>query len=160
MFNRNKEFRKCSKCGLTKHISLWGKNKASSTGLQSWCMMCRQKDSEIYSKKNRKRIGEVSRKCRIKRRLQLLILLGKICINCGENRVQFLQIDHINNDGGKERKESGQRGMTTTIINEYLSGKRDIKRLQILCANCNYKKQYLSESLLKYIDEVKKEIDY
>lgn len=152
--------RKCKRCGIFKPLSEWGKNKASSTGLQSWCMVCRIADSKVYTEKNRKRIGEVSAKCRIKRRLQLLSKLGKQCVNCGENKVEFLQIDHVNNDGGQERKENGVRGMTTKIINEYLNGKLDIKRIQILCANCNYEKQYVSDRLLRYIDEVKNEIGY
>lgn len=156
----NRTDKKCSRCGILKPLSEWGKNKASPTGLQGWCIVCRQKDSKVYFKKNRERINERTSKLRIKRRLQLLSKLGKKCVWCGESRIHFLQFDHVNNDGGKERREHNQRGMTVYLMNDYLRENLDINRLQILCANCNFKKQYVSDRLLRYISEVKNEIGY
>lgn len=56
------------------------------------------------------------------------------CENCGNTVLEFLTLDHINNDGGKLRKE-GQTSanLYRNILN---SGKRD-PTLRPLCSNCN-----------------------
>ena len=72
-----------------------------------------------------------------KRILQEVIFykLNEKCNCCGENNRYFLQIDHINNDGFKDRKEryKDQLKYYTNIIN-------NINNFQLLCANCNFGK--------------------
>ncbi len=56
------------------------------------------------------------------------------CAYCGENRYECLQIDHINDDGCKERKITGGGE------NFYAWLKKQPyqpDRYQVLCANCN-----------------------
>jgi hypothetical protein len=56
---------------------------------------------------------------------------GNACACCGEPRLEFLTIDHVNNDGAQDRNRYGSR-----LVNR-------IKKLgfpptyQILCYNCN-----------------------
>ena len=156
--NKNITEKYCTSCKIIKSVDKWGKNKASHDGLQSWCIKCRQKKSEEYFEKNKSIIFERNTKYRLKTRLSLLKILGNKCVNCGDTKISHLQIDHINNDGNKERKESNQSGFTQKILMDYLHNKRNIKRLQVLCANCNYEKQLFRGNFLKYIDEVLKEI--
>lgn len=55
------------------------------------------------------------------------------CNCCGETQLQFMQIDHINNDGYKNRKLIKQSNIENWILkNNYPEG------FQILCANCNF----------------------
>lgn len=71
--------------------------------------------------------------------------LGSSCACCGEpdklfppSTEHFLQIDHVNNDGHKERRvrnQSGDRRRHAAI----LRGERP--DLQLLCPNCNWLKK-------------------
>lgn len=57
------------------------------------------------------------------------------CACCGENHVEFLQIDHTNGGGNKHRKQVGTSGggrfYLWLIKNNFPDGFR------VLCANCN-----------------------
>ena len=59
---------------------------------------------------------------------------GKMCCACcGERILDFLTVDHVNNDGKKHRKELGNsiKLYTWLIKNKFPEG------FQILCFNCN-----------------------
>jgi hypothetical protein len=58
---------------------------------------------------------------------------GKNCCDCcGENKIEFLSLDHINGGGGKHRKEIGSSNLPFWLIkNKFPDGFR------ILCHNCN-----------------------
>ena len=71
---------------------------------------------------------------RAKERQDILELLGGKCVKCGISDWRVLQIDHINGDGGKERR--------ITNLNRMLLKNIDRKRHQILCANCNWIKMH------------------
>lgn len=64
---------------------------------------------------------------------------GCFCKCCGEQQVEFLSIDHINNDGGLERKNIKQ----TKYIYCWLTKNKfpDHDRYQVLCANCQQGKR-------------------
>lgn len=64
---------------------------------------------------------------------------GYRCACCGETEPLFLTLDHINNDGGKFRRESGFLHHGAKFYkwlkdNGYPSG------YQVLCSNCNHGK--------------------
>lgn len=72
---------------------------------------------------------------------QIVSHYGGMCACCGVKELFFLSIDHINNDGYKERGNKKNR------TSGYLLYKRIIKdnypdNLQILCFNCNVAKQH------------------
>ena len=58
-----------------------------------------------------------------KLKLEVIMHYGGICACCGEDCFEFLQIDHINNDGANHRREIG-RGSSVIyrwlIRNNYL----------------------------------------
>jgi 5-methylcytosine-specific restriction endonuclease McrA len=58
------------------------------------------------------------------------------CNCCGENELDFLTIDHINNNGNEHRKSKG------SAFNIYQEIKRNNfpPEYQILCMNCNMSK--------------------
>ena len=57
------------------------------------------------------------------------------CVNCGCNREDLLQINHINGGGSKERRDNGGNG--TTICYRIASGQRLIDDLELRCYPCN-----------------------
>ena len=73
---------------------------------------------------------------RKKIREELVIAYGGKCNCCGEAKIEFLALDHINNDGNIQRKEIGSG------IKFYLYLKRTTpKDIQVLCHNCNLAKK-------------------
>lgn len=69
------------------------------------------------------------------RRLLAYRKLGDTCKLCGESDHALLCIDHIHNDGSQERKNGVSR---IRIFGDILKGS---DRYQLLCYNCNQKKQ-------------------
>lgn len=69
---------------------------------------------------------------------EVLAAYGGKCVCCNEVEFSFLTLDHVNNDGSKQRRElfGGNR---TSGSGFYLWAKRNQfpKSLQVLCFNCN-----------------------
>lgn len=67
------------------------------------------------------------------RRQEAIAHYGGVCACCGEDRYEFLAIDHINGGGAKERKNTGSGARFLSILRKmhYPPGYR------ILCHNCN-----------------------
>lgn len=62
---------------------------------------------------------------------------GSKCACCGEADKHFLSIDHVHNDGWKDRKERQTKGMYSQVADQ---GFPDT--FQILCYNCNMAKAH------------------
>ena len=56
------------------------------------------------------------------------------CVNCGCDRFEFLEVNHINGGGAKEYKHGGNNKKFYASI---LSGERPTEDLNILCKPCN-----------------------
>jgi len=61
------------------------------------------------------------------------------CNICGENHIEFLCIDHIDDNGADHRREIGNGGGR---IYRYLINNNFPEGYQVLCNNCNYLKEY------------------
>lgn len=75
----------------------------------------------------------------LKTKLEVMQRYGGYCQCCGEPRIEFLTIDHINQNGADHRRELGF-DHTCTGYNFYIwLRKQDYPDLglQVLCANCN-----------------------
>jgi hypothetical protein len=71
-------------------------------------------------------------------RLEVITHYGSKCVCCGENKLEFLAIDHIEMNGSQQRlrtfKKKNSAGFQTHAWlrkNNYPSG------FQVLCHNCN-----------------------
>lgn len=69
---------------------------------------------------------------------EVLAAYGGKCACCGETEPLFLEIDHVNNDGGKHRREEVGRGGTSMY--SWLKQHGYPEGFQVLCRNCNYGK--------------------
>lgn len=65
---------------------------------------------------------------------RVIEMYGNCCACCGETINEFLEIDHINNDGAQHRKTINR----TRFLHWLLKERRD--GFQILCSNCNMAK--------------------
>lgn len=68
----------------------------------------------------------------------LIEKLGNKCVNCGNTDVRVLQLDHIRNDGFREKK----RGYNDTELRKMIKDDYVKYKLQLLCANCNWIKRF------------------
>lgn len=80
---------------------------------------------------------ESQREYKLRIRKEVINAYGGFCKCCGENELVFLDIDHINNDGAKHRKETGYIGLAFYL---WLRRENFPKDFQILCKNCNWAK--------------------
>ena len=102
-------------------------------------------NKEISDRKKlnrRKNLQEIRKKESVKRfydRQKVHLKMGGKCIHCEENRTPRLCIDHINNDGNFERKL--RIGQFRAIASSILKGEEWKNKYQLLCFNCNRKKQ-------------------
>lgn len=122
------------------------------------------KQDKIYYQKNKDRIKEYQQKnkdrikeYKLENKLQVFNHYSNYdikCNCCGERQMEFLSIDHINNDGAKhvryegaKYKLSGGNLVNWLIQNNFPSG------FQILCMNCNWAKGLDSEHLCPHQKE-------
>jgi hypothetical protein len=69
------------------------------------------------------------------------------CRWCGQGDIDVLTIDHINNDGAEHRKT--RRAMTGNAMYSWLIKNDYPEGFQVLCFNCNVKKELLYRRSLK-----------
>jgi hypothetical protein len=69
----------------------------------------------------------------------IILAYGSCCKCCGEANRNFLTIDHIYNDGAKERKETKREGLAFYRWLQKQGYPQD--RYQLLCMNCNWGKR-------------------
>lgn len=86
----------------------------------------------IWKSKDKPRELAYRKKNRIKNRSIVYAHYGDSCTCCGENKFEFLSIDHINGGGSKHRKELGGYVPHTWIIKNNFPD-----NLRLLCMNCN-----------------------
>ena len=95
----------------------------------------------------RKRSLELAKERRREYRENLLLMLGRKCIDCGFADLRALQIDHIHGGGRKEFKED-PRLIKVKIYTEHI--KKNRNKYQLLCANCNWIKRFANNEIPRY----------
>jgi len=128
---RNKEYRKIHKDEIkVKHAEYYKNNRDK----------IHAKKAEYY-KNNRDIINAKSVEHRKNVRLEVLTHYSNgamQCKECGERHIEFLEMDHINGGGTKHRKTEDIRSMYY-----YLRTNKFPEGYQVLCSNCNNKKERL-----------------
>jgi hypothetical protein len=112
------------------------------------CKKWAKENPERYREKQRKS----NKKYKEKLKTEIFILLGNKCSNTNcpippeKMEKEALQIDHINGGGCKERKKNGRNdaGFYLYVLKEIQSGS---KNYQLLCAYCNWLKQFKREKI-------------
>jgi hypothetical protein len=90
-----------------------------------------------YREQNKEKIDSQQKLWRTMLKVKALDIVGhnKIqCSNCGCTRIEILEINHKNGNGGVERKELGGG---SRFHNSIVKGRRDVGDLNILCRVCN-----------------------
>lgn len=117
------DIKKCCDCGFRKAAREFPVRKGSKDGRQSRCSECGKKHSKAQHKAYKMdalRIYSTTEE--------------PSCSCCGEQRVEFLVIDHIEGNGPEHRKEVGDNIYSWLKVNKYPLG------FQVLCYSCNWRK--------------------
>lgn len=133
--------------GLTKDVHTSKVTGKTSTKyyLNSKCKPCARKQTREWAYANRDYMFNKTREWRETLKKAVYEHYGGKCICCGEEDYMFLTLDHINNDGHKERTRPAPGELRKRKIGgDYYkhiidSGFPD--DLQLMCYNCNCGKQ-------------------
>lgn len=143
----------CSNCKKLLDKSFFNKHSKMLSGLSSRCRNCINYFSKGWYAKNKERAKYMAKKyrlshmgqqrktqrnVRLRNRKLVLEHYGNKCACCGENKYEFLAIDHINGGGRKEQTlYGGSGGVYRSIIRNNFPN-----IYQILCHNCNMAKGF------------------
>jgi len=92
---------------------------------------------KAYYEKNREATSAYQKAYHAKQKIEVITAYGGRCVCCGESRIEFLTLDHLNGGGRKHRRNPG-----ATHFYSYLKRNgfpRDLG-LQVMCMNCNWAK--------------------
>ena len=153
----------CSKCKAVKGLGEFPKQKGRPLGYGSQCKECRKKtwnensgdtntrrrekykddpeQREVwrrarkrYYAKNRERLNEEKRAYTQRRREEVITKYGGKCSCCGEKTIEFLAIDHTENNGAEERRRlKGSSG----VYSKLWKSAKILPGYRVLCHNCN-----------------------
>jgi hypothetical protein len=87
-----------------------------------------------WRQEHRERDRLNKRNHRLRLRKEIIMAYGGKCICCGEDRIEFLSIDHIGGGGNKHRKSLGRTGCQFYY---WLRWNNYPKNFRVLCYNCN-----------------------
>ena len=92
-----------------------------------------KKYAKPQSKAGRKQPNstEASKRTQHLQKVRAFMLLGGKCYECGDNRMQTLELDHVNNNGAEERRKFGR---ANAMIKEVFKRPFDF---QLLCGSCH-----------------------
>ena len=160
---------KCGRCQEWKVVDRFTRDKAKRCGLGGWCKTCCNAAHNRGYALNPKRYLERTKRyyIRTKSRYQerarnrnreikttVMSWYGGKCRCCGESRLHFLSLDHIYDDGAKQRGGGkgcggGEHFYRAIVKNGQLDRPKD---LQVLCWNCQMGKRFGYGFCLHHLD--------
>lgn len=112
--------KRCSKCEGLFPADRFKLHKSSPDGLMGLCRECVRLNQEKWRKNLR---------------AELIAAYGAKCACCGERRIEFLSLDHINGGGYEHRKLCNFN--SPTMWNQLKRAGYPKDRFRLLCHNCN-----------------------
>ncbi len=129
----------CKRCAKRAEIRKQGLVKLRTD--RGLCAKCGKVSATRVCEDCRKKAREYKQKEHAKIRAQTYAAYGNKCACCGESNPLFLTIDHVYNDGAKQRRSlTKHRKIGGQTLDFYRWLKRQgfpKDRYQLLCANCN-----------------------
>jgi hypothetical protein len=133
---RQAHYRQTHREQIRKYARNYGRNYYKTHTLE------RNQQFRDYYRKNSEKVKSLVKKHRIKLKLEVLTHYGgdpPKCVCCGETILDFLSIDHINDDGANQRRKincsSGNQFYLWLKKNNFPEG------YQVLCMNCQFGKR-------------------
>ena len=149
-------YRNCAVCGMdtgkignVKFCSdQCRKVSADERGVPLQKLETKRKSQEKYTAKNKEKLKMIKQSYRLRLKYKVLTHYSveetPMCARCGQDDVDMLNLDHINDDGAEDRKKmsiAGRGAGQGTRSYEAYSASGYPEGLQVLCASCNLKKE-------------------
>jgi hypothetical protein len=133
----------CKWCGIEKELTLFTTDGKKDKGRDNRCKACKALRMQYYRKLDPEKFKKRSREQNKKLKGIVQKAYGNKCICCLESNPLFLTIDHINNDGNKQRLKlfGRNRGGAAHTLYLYIIKNNFPSDLQLLCYNCNMGKK-------------------
>ena len=132
----------CNACGETKPVSEFHRDRSQPTGYRYSCKKCFM-NRYVLGKENRKKKAKIMREYRAKsdkplhrrrkKRVDAIQARGGKCECCGETRIEFLTVDHINGLEDRHKNSRSGEGLLDRVRKENYP--KD--KYRVLCYNCN-----------------------
>lgn len=131
--------RRCNICLVRKDLDKdFYRDRTRSHGKAAICKPCTRKKRIRYI--DRSKAASNRQRCSAGQRRKAVEQLGGICVCCHESCLDYLQIDHVENDGKLHRELliHGPQALYRWVLKH-----PGTVRVQLLCANCHvYKTKY------------------
>ena len=139
----------CCDCGVERHFNKYDVRRGRHESLR--CHVCaikhhhknkpkRTKEQKAayrkkYYQNNKNALDAYANDWRQSKRFDMINKLGGSCVMCGESDPIVLDFDHINDDGAEHRRLTNKKNVIYLVA-------EDSSRFQLLCKNCNWRKEY------------------
>ena len=140
--------KQCRKCHLLKDEALFNFAKDKRFGkryIKPCCKECDKVSTYEWRKNNPTKAKYIDKKSRDKIRELVIAHYGRggkpVCVWCGFGDSRALCIDHINDDGAKERRTIRDKYFCGSSFYRWVRDNGFPPRYQTLCANCNQIKE-------------------
>lgn len=121
----------CRDCGLPLTKKNWPAWRARSR--HRLCYECGLKRWRLSYPKMAVAIRAKRKAFRLQQKIAFVKAYGGKCACCGENKIEFLTIAHLNNDGAMHRREIGGSNQ----LHSWIRRNGYPKDFTVLCFNCN-----------------------
>lgn len=137
---KEKGYKRCNTCGRKKSLKSFHRAACYKDGHRPYCKPCKKVEAKKYYarikgpeliERNKLYVRKVKKEC--------IDAYGGKCRCCGETILDFLSLDHIKDDGFKERTVSGGSGYAFYMKLKKLGYPHG--NLQPLCHNCQWGKR-------------------
>jgi hypothetical protein len=89
-----------------------------------------------YRAQNPEKYAAQSRAAKARLKNKVFEMYGKKCAECGFSDIRALTLDHVLNNGARERDVLGERGVYRRALQE-----ENREEYQVLCMNCQFIKR-------------------
>jgi len=105
------------------------------------CIFCCKEYSKRRYTNRKEIIREQQRVYDLSVKQKIIEAYGGKCTCCGETTLEFLTIDHINNDGAEDRRQNGKKS-GGKLYRWLIKNNFPKEEYQLLCYNCNCAKGF------------------
>lgn len=123
----------CTRCGQTKSVDQFNRSSHFKSGYNIYCKPCRKSICAPGKPRQNLRLKRQNRTYR----QRALLHYGGECACCGEDRYEFLAIDHEHGGGNQHRKKLKAEGKGGSAFPRWLFDQGYPEGFRVLCHNCN-----------------------
>lgn len=116
-------------------------NEYDIKAAQYVCKNCRKSRDKRRYIDRKELIRYQQREYDLSIKIKVIMAYGGKCTCCEEDTIEFLTVDHINNDGAEDRKKNGRKS-GGKLYRWLIQNNFPKENYQILCYNCNCAKGF------------------